>query len=303
MAIAFGSVSTGAFASTDGTAWTITLTKPASLAAGDMMVAVIGVTEAEAGEAVSGWTKIGNISQGTNLALIVYAKTADAGDVAASNFTFVPRTGNGSTNDYICGSLLRLTGTSPIASATYFGTGTDEDKGATHTYAGTNFPVPIPVADSVLVVATLGIEIDVVGVTTVSNYAIATDNPTWTERFDTNINDTTDFVFAVATAPRAAITSTGNLTMDYATTGYRSAGILLAVIEQVNVTVSPAVIVMGNSVATMIQAPAVTGDANVSPAVITAASAVQAPTVTVANAKWSNTSKSSAPSWANTAKS
>lgn len=287
---AYRSIGTTAIATRDGAAWSVTITKPSGLTAGDYMVAIIGTSSGNAVEAISGWTLLGEQANGGDARLIVYGKTADSSDASASDFTFAVHTGNGSSNDGMGGALIAISGTQPLTNGAFIDFGTSN--GTNHTYTGGITPT---VANSILIMAMWGH-----GSTpaTVSNYAITTDNPTWTERFDdAEAVGTSDYLFAVATAPRTEVTATGNFTLD-STQSYDTAGVLLAVLEAQNVTASPAVITMTATV----QGPSVSGGATVSTTVITMTATVQAPTVTTSLPTWSNTDKSSS-SWTNLDKS
>ena len=286
MAVSYRSIATGAFTDMNGAAPSITITKPTGLTAGDYMVAIIGFVDADrgTGDAISGWTLLEAINN-SNCSLYVYGKTADAGDAAASNFTFAIDTGTGGANDYIVGGLIAISGTAPISNAVFVNSGSDSDGGTTNVFANTITPT---VADSILIMGVLGQHTGGAGVTT-SNYAVATDNPTWTERYDTTVNDTTDYTFAIATGPRSAVTATGNSQADFSSATTFGAGVVIAVLETTNVTVNPSVISLVGSV----QSPSVTGSATVtiaSPVSLTAN--IVAPTVTVSDAKWSTTNKS-----------
>jgi hypothetical protein len=133
---------------------------------------------------------------------------------------------------------------------------------------------------------------------TASNYAIATDNPTWTEITDTSEASSSDFAqSSVAYAVRPAITATGNSSVSLSLEKV-SNGILLVIAPSISVTVSPSVI----DLTANIQAPTVTGGATVSPSVIDLTANIQAPTVTGSTNPWSNQAKSST-TWTNQSKS
>lgn len=295
MAIAYRSHASTNLTSIDGSDARVTITKPTGLTAGDWMVAIIGVT-ATFSDTPSGWTKVGEIngSGGADECLRVYTKIADASDAAASDFTF-DLGNNGTTNDYIGGCLICGTGTSPVLSSVFFASAQDSDGGTTNSYAAGVSPL---VADALFFMGVFARHTVGSGVTT-SNYAIATSNPTWTERMDNSVNDSADYTLAVATAPRAESTATGNFSADFSSSVGDSVGVLFAVIEATNVTVSPSVI----SVTASVQAPTVSGGATVSPAAISITASVQAPTVTTAAPDWTNVDKSAAPSWVNPDKS
>lgn len=283
MAVGYGSVATTGFTSINAATPEITISKPSSLAEGDFMVAIIGIADANrgSGDAISGWTKITE-SANTNTSIYVYGKTADASDVAASNFTFTIDTGTGGSNDYIVGSLIRFTGTEPILDSLF--TDIDQDNGASETTKSYSGGITPPLA-SYLVMATLG---RTSAASSVSGYTVTTDDPTWTEITDVNVNDTQDYTFAVAYGSRSAVTATGDYSVTYANNTDDSVGFLGAVLEVTDVTPSPAVI----TATATVQAPAITGTANVSPSVVTGTASIQAPTVTVADAKWNTGDKS-----------
>lgn len=290
MAVAFRSVATTNIVQNDGSSWAVTITKPSGLTAGDYMVAIIGTSTNATAEAISEWTFLGDQQNGVDARLLVYGKTASSADAAATDFTFTPHTGNGGSNDGKGGCLIAISGTAPVTDSSLIDFGTANADAST--YSGGITP---PVA-SILVMAAWGQN---GSATTVSAYAVATDDPTWTERMDdTEPSGTSDYVLGVATAPRTAVTATGDFSLTFSASA-QSAGVLLAIIESTNVTVSPAVV---TAIAT-IPAPAVTAGATVSPAVITATASVQAPTVTTPASKWVNPDKSSAPSYVNPDKS
>lgn len=286
---AYRSSATTNIVSKDGAAWSITITKPSGLTAGDYMVAIIGTSSDSSVQDVSGWTTLGSQLNGADARLTVYGKVADSSDAAASNFTFAVHSGNGAANDGMGGCLIAISGTAPVATTSFIDFGTSGGASATHTYSGGITPT---VADSILIMGTWG---HGSASRTISNYAIATDNPTWTERMDdTEPVGTSYYVIGVATAPRSQTTATGDFSLDYSSTGDDSVGVLLAVLETQSVTVSPSVI----STAMNIVAPTVAGGATVTPTVVTMAGSVQAPTVAVQDAKYNNQDKTSA-SWVN----
>lgn len=108
MAVAFGTAGTGTTASVAS----LTITKPASLAAGDLMIAECcahanGVTFSAP---ATGWTKVGDFSPTgqTVVTHSIFWKIADSGDAAGSNFVF---TSGGSSRGL--GAITRWTGHDP----------------------------------------------------------------------------------------------------------------------------------------------------------------------------------------------
>lgn len=280
MAIVYESIASAAFASFDGAAKTVTITKPSGLAAGDTMLGVVGWNGLSTSDVdtPSGWTLVtgaGADSGTTTVAyrLQIYAKVANSSDAAASNFSFNCNGGaNGAANQSGGGFLFRFSGS-------YVPTIFDSDTGTgtSITYTGGVTPT---VADNILVMAAFGHTVD----SSVSSYAIVTNNPTWTERGD--INGTTA-TLAVATGPRAEITATGDYSLTFANSSTTAAS-LICLQSQQNVTASPSVI----AVTASIQAPSITGGANVTPSVITASASIQTPTISTAAPDWLNTDKS-----------
>src|SRR5690349_11871893 len=112
MAVAFQSVQTASASST-----TITITKPVSLAVGDLMVAHLVATGTSAQEtatvSLTGWTAISGTGQGdaganTCTRNLPHYKIADSSDVAASNFTFT-----WTASMALRGAIYRITGANP----------------------------------------------------------------------------------------------------------------------------------------------------------------------------------------------
>lgn len=298
MAVAFESISNTGFTSWDGVPRTVTITKPTGLAAGDLMVAILASNNSPGSgwdTIPSGWTYAGEEGEVSGTLSVsyecsIYYKIATAGDAAASDFSFTNQAGNGSANETGLGSILRFSGA--YLQSSFVDASEDTDGGTANSYTGGVDPT---VADSILILAVFGHGT----ATTVSNYAITTSNPTWTERQDVNQNSTLDYTFAIATGPRSAATATGNYSADFASSVGKSVGILAAVVPPTNATISPSVI----SAASSVQAPTVAAGASVSTSVISFASSVQAPTVTISTPDWTNLDKSSTSSFTNPDKS
>jgi hypothetical protein len=270
---------------TAGTTTELTLTKPTGTADGNLLVACIASsTNFTVSAAPSGWT-LDEDAKGQTPGIIVYWKIASS-EGASWTWTF----GDTETS---AGFVFRISGHDPSTPIT----DSKQDTAALESAVYDTADVDPVRANNLLIFIIAG------GANSsgVSGYAIATSNPTWTEQFDTNLAGG-GIRFAIATAPRPETTATGDFSATV-TNGGDSTAVTLALDVNPSVTVSPAVIVMGNPVATIIQAPTVTGGANVSPAVVTVTSSAQDPSVALAAAKWSNQSKSSAPSWSNLSKS
>lgn len=99
---AFQTAGTGAYA----IASSIVITKPASLAAGDIMVAFIH-TEDDATSVTTpaGWTAITTAGSSGVAKIHPFWRTADASDVSASDFTF-----SLSGSDLVAGGIVRASG-------------------------------------------------------------------------------------------------------------------------------------------------------------------------------------------------
>ena len=216
---------------------TITITKPVSLAVGDLLMAAIWA-DRDGGSSASlntpaGWTlEKGQAGTSGNAALAIYTKQAESGDVAASNFTF---TAGGSTFALsMIGHLMRFTNagyamgsTSATSGAT---TNTLTLSGFTPTPARANSTYVIAMARSFSVIPP-----------SFTGVAIATSNPTWTERASsTSAGSVTNSRLAVFTAVRTETTATGDATLTYANTDNgRSVGIMLGYVPQANGTIEP----------------------------------------------------------------
>ncbi len=268
-----------------------TIIKPASLADGDFMIAMLGQgNNVSAGYTRTDWTALHSIDYGSGF-LTILAKIADSTDAAASDFLF--STVNSSA-DTSLGALFRISGASFTSPAININSDTDtEDTDTTPTYTP---GIAVRGASSLLM---MGAFATGDATNTTSAYAIATDDPTWTERVDFDEAGSADSSLAIATATRTETTDTGTFGLTFAGTPTTTIGFILSIQESgAGVTVSPAVIDLTAS----IQAPAITGGAIVSPAVITVTASVQAPTVTAGTGKWSNKGKTGTATIANTSK-
>lgn len=152
---------------------TVAVTKPASLAVGDFMIAAASLAYGATGFSISapaGWTTLGTETD-TGGAFAAFWKIADASDVAASSFTF---TGSGGgTADAMAAGITRLSGQNLAAPIDQSVTDNDADvSGITPTVAMGLFVMLACVRNSS-------------GDTgTVAGYTIATHNPTWIEGYD-----------------------------------------------------------------------------------------------------------------------
>lgn len=201
---------------------TLTITKPTGLAVGDLMLAFCSGKEgANSWLDETGWTAPAETMNADGVISRVYAKIADAGDVAAANFTFDCQDTNA-----VVGLMYRISGaTTNLArikiSSALGGSGAS----ATQTYANTITPD----ADSLIF---LHFTVKDVAPTN-STYAIANNNPgSWTEQLDRQNTNLTDCAAANASATRPEATATGNASCTWSSgsvNGTSSLGIQVSV--------------------------------------------------------------------------
>lgn len=199
MAIAFQTESHSTVVST-----TTTVTKPTGTVDGDLLIVTLGTRTDTVTGVPSGWTLIDSLdtNPGSNILMYTYWKIA-ASEGASWDWTW-----SGANNSKLW-SCLRFDGTSSVTPINAHAiAGINDD--ATPSWANTITP---SVADCMLVMSIYTRDASA-GAT--SAYAIATDNPTWTERSEAfnSIHG-----MAVATGPRSQTTATGNssATLDGAT--------------------------------------------------------------------------------------
>lgn len=280
------SYASSATATNEDDADALTITKPTGLAAGDMLLAILGASGQSTLFALSGWgTLISNTGSTTDLTVLWKIATAD--DAAASNFTFT----HGDTSTVSrAGILYRITGT--FGGAGNFVSVTDSDTVAVAGYS----PGVTPSGSTALLV--MGAITTVQGTTT-SAYAVINNNPTWTERCDLSVNGAADITLSSATGDYASGADTGDFHMTFSGT-VDSRSYLIALSDSANVTATPAVVTMTAAA----QAPSVAGGATVTvSAPVTMASSTLTPSVAISLPTWTNPDKSSAPSWSNPNKS
>lgn len=199
MAVTYQSIASASIADAN-----LVISKPTGLAVGDTMLAGVYHNDDDAGGGTvatpSGWTRlIEEDNSGENL--VVFSKKADSADVAASNFTFT----SGGASYHLIGHIIRISEFGIIAGQT---SEMDTNNG-TATVIATGFT---PTRANTLFVAFL-IQSRTGGLPEVASVAMATDNPSWTERAETQQSDSTfDSVLGTFTATRAAVTATGNIT-------------------------------------------------------------------------------------------
>lgn len=210
MAVTYQSTQT---ASVNATA--ITITKPVSTAAGDLLIAHI-CCRGSVGTAVdmtsppSGWTAaptngiLENASEDPSSG--IFYKIAGGSEPADYEFVFA--TGSSVNAE---GAISRFTGpnlTTPVPVSE------GQANGASTTATS---PGITPPANSMLCMFVSSIDV------TTSAYAIATSNPTWTERYDVSAGSAS---IAMATATRPEATATGNATATISSSDKNNANLL-----------------------------------------------------------------------------
>jgi hypothetical protein len=159
---------------------TITVTKPTGLSVGDLMIGHWVIALASGGattmDGLSSFTLLSSKTSTTaasGIQSFIFYKIADSGDVAAANFTFT--VADTETNK-ICG-LSRFSGASATIPITLYSEyGSDSDTGITA-------PTLTPAYGNSFFCIASGIR---ASARTWSTYAIATNNPSWNEIYDTN---------------------------------------------------------------------------------------------------------------------
>lgn len=273
---------------TAGPGSNITINVPAGTTNGDLLLAFVAQASQDVNiDTPTGWTLEGTADPGTGQ-IRCFSRVASS---EPANYTF--SRGAGTNPDGWDAIMYRISGqisVSPITAGS--DTNINED-GTSHVFAAGITPAS---ANTFFFIGYL-LNDGATASVTISSYAIATDNPTWTEDLDAGISGNGMMGAASATG-RTQSTATGDVTVTLS--GSPGAGsdhgvIIVSVRPEPNVTVSPAVI---EATAT-INAPTVTGSAAISPAVIEATATINAPTVTTAAPTWNNPDKTAAPSWNN----
>lgn len=278
-------------------ATSVTVTKPTSLATGDMMIAFC--SERNSGgnfSTPSGWTAVGSHTASFDVRVAVFAKVAESGDAAASNFTFA-YTGSNTKLEAV---LYRVTGTFAGTANIYALAAAGGTEAVSDTFRVATGITP-SAANSLLIMY-VHILCDDSDSNAISAYALQTDTPTWTERHDFQDAGGTNVArIGTATATRAETTATGYFQAAVSTGNISEAGcvgVLLTVSDTANATHNATVI----DSALSILSPTVTAgaQATVSGAVDMTTS-VQAPTATGSenDVLWQNEEKPGTSSFTN----
>lgn len=255
------------------TSTTCVIVKPTGLSVGDLMVAFVAVksntititTEAD-------WTLIQAETDVTNMGWHSYYKVADADDVAATNFTFTL-----SSSERNRGSIIRISGQDSVVSST-------KNYEVSNTTTATTGAITPPSANCMFILASMNNRTSGQDRT---SYAMATSNPTWTERAELAYVDTTGVSYGIATSTtRPETTSTGTFSLTQASEPHSTIAVCISELI-VNATVTPDVF----TVTVSVEAPLIGIDH--SPTVMTVTMTVEAPTVSIPVSPWSNPTKNS----------
>lgn len=191
MAIAYQS-ETHSTATTNSS--TCTVNKPSGVADGDLLVATIIIYNNNTINSVpSGWTLLESNTDLSSFRMYTYYKIASS-EPSTWDWGF----NAGSDWVYMC---ARFDGMSPTSTITASNNNYIVNSGVPSWDCG----ITQPLTDSMLVMIVADISDANTGI---SGYAVANDNPTWTERIDQAI--ATSKAIALATAPRSNASATGN---------------------------------------------------------------------------------------------
>lgn len=189
-------------------------TAPAGIVVGDLLMAFLYKGHANAVTVPSGFTQLKPLNAGLTRTFYAFYKIADSGDASAGTFTFSWTTASE--------CLIVMTAISTPSPTNYIGTenvswiaGTTNLSGATTLSLSTITPD----SENSLMVYAIGASTN----TSFSSYAMVTNNPSWSERYDDN---QTNYSLALATASRTFADATGSITaevLDPPTTDYASA--------------------------------------------------------------------------------
>lgn len=254
-----------------------TVTKPVSLAVGDLMVGHVRFNGEGGGNTFTvpaGWTEKFRTGNGGNMTSVIFYKIATSDDVAASNFTF---TNSGGSEMHA--ALSRITDVYPTTPIDQVhgtaGTSNPTDTGITPTIAGN------------LILVFLTVDDDDGAAGTVSGYAVANNNPaSWGEGYDRQDDDNG---IAMGYGTRVAPTATGNVTATLADNTPTS-----SIIQVISIPTTPLSSIALSVVVPTILLPLV-------PEPIVTSVVINNPTLPVLS-EWVNTAKSSS-SWVNQTKS
>lgn len=269
--------------SASGSAGDVTVTKPTSLAVGDMMIAFIcsstGGAGGEAHAGPSGWTKIAESVATNGSVLTVWAIIATSTETAATDFSWT----SAGTNDTTVGAIFRITGTNGFLSVS-------DNVVATAAAALATGGVTTKTTSTLLLLAgcdeaTGGADADFTA------YSVANNDPSWAEEYDIGNGGGLRANMGIASAayPYTQATGSSSVTSDLGTSDVASA--LVAVTESINASASPAVLQLTAAP----QAPTATGGATATVAApVSITASPQTPVASAAAATWVPRSKPAA---------
>ena len=182
------------------TGTTLSITKPTSLAVGDGMIAFVANGDNATITSPAGWTQF---SQDTSSVLkaALFWKLATSGDVAASTFDFTLSAGGHSQ-----GAITRLGKNDATSFIDQFSKAT----GSSTSVSITGITPTKAMGTYLLFVASLQ---DVQSNNTVGSYAVANNNPSWTESYDQGTGFGTTFLgIAMGYGATSALSASGSAT-------------------------------------------------------------------------------------------
>lgn len=204
-----------------------TLAKPTGLAVGDLMVVHLATVDNTSGGSggfnlPSGWTDLysgfTNVNLNSCVRNNIFSKFADSSDVAASDFSFQK---DGTPTNAAGAALFRISNAAAVAA------GGDNDNNTT-TPSFVN--ATTPTANNALLLFLLSSADAGQASGTASGYAIAVDNPTWTERYDFSANLSSDRgLMSGATASRYSIEAPGNFSCTLSNHSQNHLGVLVSI--------------------------------------------------------------------------
>ena len=166
-----------ASSSTGGANGAAVVTKPSGLAAGDFLVGIICAAgfnnnNADISPPDGTWTAIYSHNLSSGLKLASYYKTASSADAAATNF-------NWGFGDRTAAGMIRITGVDPASPILI----SNEGLASSTTAASSSGVTP---ARQGLLLQLVGYVASNALAHSVSGYAVANNNPSWTEIFDSS---------------------------------------------------------------------------------------------------------------------
>lgn len=180
----------------------VTLNKPSGTIDGDLLIAYLGLRSGSTAVITppAGWTQITSVGDGTgHKTLVAYYKVASS-EPSSWNWGF--------NSSEVFASVLRITGADILNPIPVFNVANTPVSVTALDFAETITPT----SPNNLVLFQIYSSRNASGLTDISNEAMATDNPTWTELYDLNVNGTDSQCFTLAYATRAQTTATGHFT-------------------------------------------------------------------------------------------